>query len=90
MPALMARPRLRLFVGPEHNPPREQPLDHSREQAADDDTVTLPLDELLPLLADAYNSRRTWLADFGDDAVTIPADLYEVLAAYQHHRPPAA
>lgn len=84
MPAMMAQPRLRLFVGPECDPAGAAPRD------AADDAVTLPLDELLPLLADAYNCRRTWLADFGDDSVTISADLYEVLAAYQHHLPPAA
>lgn len=86
MPAMMAQPRLRLFVGPE----LDAALDAPHGTAAHDDTVTLPLDELLPLLADAYNSRRTWLADFGDDSVTISADLYEVLAAYQHRLPPAA
>jgi hypothetical protein len=30
------------------------------------------------------------LTDFTDDAITISADLYEVLLAYQYFRSPAA
>jgi hypothetical protein len=50
----------------------------------------VPLGEILPLLADAVRSQRTWLADFEDDAVTISTDLYEVILAYQHFRRPSA
>ena len=53
-------------------------------------TVTVPLGEVLPLLADAVNSRRTWLRDFSSDDITISADLYEVILAYQHHIRPSA
>ncbi|OHB78267.1 MAG: hypothetical protein A2W31_04675 [Planctomycetes bacterium RBG_16_64_10] len=52
--------------------------------------VTLPVGEILPLLADAVHSRRTWLRDFADDDLTISTDLYEVLLAYQHYRRPSA
>jgi hypothetical protein len=52
--------------------------------------VTAALSEVLPLLADALNSRRTWLSDFDDDEVTVSADLYEVLLAYQYYRRPSA
>jgi hypothetical protein len=45
---------------------------------------------VLPLLADAVNSRRTWLMDFSNDEITISADLYEVILAYQHHLRPGA
>jgi hypothetical protein len=45
---------------------------------------------VLPLLAEAMASRRTWLSDFEDDPMTISADLYEVLLAYQYYRYPAA
>jgi hypothetical protein len=44
----------------------------------------------IPLLADAVNSRRTWLQDFADDQITISSDLYEVILAYQHHIRPGA
>jgi hypothetical protein len=53
-------------------------------------TVTLPLTDVLPLLADAVASERTWLQDFADDQVTISTDLYEVILAYQHYRRPSA
>lgn len=53
-------------------------------------SVTVPLMEVLPLLADAVQSERTWLRDFSDDEVSISMDLYEVLLAYQHYRRPSA
>jgi hypothetical protein len=53
-------------------------------------TVTVPLGEVLPLLADAVRSNRTWLGDFRDDEVTVSMDLYEVLLAYQYYRRPSA
>jgi hypothetical protein len=52
--------------------------------------VTVSVDEVLPLLADAVASQRTWLKDFKDDEITISADLYEVLLAYQYFRRPSA
>ena len=54
------------------------------------DTINVPLTEVLPLLADAVRSDRTWLRDFADDEVNISMDLYEVLLAYQHYRRPSA
>ena len=54
------------------------------------ETVSLPLGDVLPLLADAVRSQRTWLRDFEDDEITISADLYQVLLAYQHFRRPSA
>ena len=54
------------------------------------ETVSVPLMEIMPLLADAVQSERTWLRDFEDDEVTISMDLYEVLLAYQHYRRPSA
>lgn len=53
-------------------------------------SVTVPLGEVLPLLADAVRSNRTWLDDFADDELTISTDLYEVLLAYQYYRRPSA
>lgn len=52
--------------------------------------ITIALSDVLPLLADAANSQRTWLADFEEDEVTVSADLYEVLLAYQYFRRPSA
>ena len=43
--------------------------------------VTLKLGEILEPLAEAYHSQRTFVEDFADDEVQIPADLYEALLA---------
>jgi len=54
------------------------------------DSISVPLGQIFPLLAEAVQSNRTWLQDFSDDDVTISADLYEVILAYQHFRRPSA
>lgn len=81
----MPHPQLRVYFGPEtgcgiKTMARGEPADA---------TVEVSLGEVLPLLADAVQSRRTWLKDFEDDTINISADLYEVLMAYQHFRPSA-
>ncbi|MFZ5829841.1 MAG: hypothetical protein ACOY3P_07125 [Planctomycetota bacterium] len=78
----MNAPQLRVYYGPEEAPPSEK---HGHRH-----TVNVSLMEVLPLLADAVQSERTWLRDFSDDEVTISMDLYEVLLAYQHYRRPSA
>jgi hypothetical protein len=50
--------------------------------------ITVRVGEVLPLLAEAVASQRTWLQDFEDDEISISADLYEVLLAYQYFRRP--
>ena len=81
----MARSSLRIYRGPAE---KQAPVrSASTKKPA---TVTVDLSEVLPLLADAVASRRTWLSDFEDDQITISADLYEVLLAYQYYRHPAA
>lgn len=79
----MANCQLRVYYGPAE---RES---HAAVDAPAN-TVTVALGEILPLLADAVQSRRTWLDDFAADDVTISTDLYEVLLAYQHYRRPSA
>lgn len=46
-------------------------------------TVSMPLSDLIELIGDAKDSRRTWLTDFVDDEITVSEDLYEVLSAYR-------
>ncbi len=78
----MARNHLRVYCGPS---------DHDAMSATETkDTVSIPLGEIFPLLADAVRSQRTWLRDFQDDEITISTDLYEVILAYQHYRRPSA
>jgi len=76
---------LRIYYGPQ-----DDPAVAGTQVAVARDTVTVPLVEIMPLLADAVQSERTWLRDFEDDEVTISTDLYEVILAYQHHRRPSA
>jgi hypothetical protein len=81
----MRHSQLRVY----HGPQRDEPKGATRRASARD-TVTVPLGEILPLLADAVASRRTWLSDFQHDDITISSDLYEVILAYQHFRRPSA
>lgn len=81
----MACTNLRIYRGPVEKSAPARPASNSAGAS-----VTVNLGEVLPLLADAVASRRTWLSDFEDDEVTISADLYEVLLAYQYYRHPAA
>lgn len=81
----MVHPQLRIYFGPDMNAQAEGTL---HEQTPE--TVTVPLREVFGWLLDALRSGRTWLNDFEDDEVTISADLYEVILAYQHYRRPSA
>jgi hypothetical protein len=83
--ASMARSNLRIYRGPSE---KTAPVRTASKSPAA--TITVNVGEVLPLLADAVISRRTWLSDFEDDEITISADLYEVLMAYQYFRHPAA
>ena len=78
--------RLRVYYGPQ----LESRAPVSTQPKGRKETVSVPLGEILPMLADAVESNRTWLSDFGDDEVTISNDLYEVILAYQHYRRPSA
>ncbi|MEM8864014.1 MAG: hypothetical protein AAGF31_00520 [Planctomycetota bacterium] len=77
----MPQCRLKIFRGPEHEVAHAQ---------AGENEVTVPVGEVLPLLADAIDQQRTWLKDFEDDDITISSDLYEVLQAYRFFRRPSA
>jgi hypothetical protein len=77
-------PHLRVYSGP---PEEESTGDILRCKNAH---VTVPLGEVLPMLADAVRSDRTWLRDFQEEEITISMDLYEVILAYQFYRRPSA
>ena len=81
----MARSHLRIYYGPEDE--QQATLSPAQDSKS---TITLPLREVLPLIADAVRNERTWLRDFDHDEMTISTDLYEVLLAYQHFRRPSA
>jgi hypothetical protein len=77
---------LRVYYGPQE----ESSAVSIKDNQSSRETVTVPLMDVLPLLADAVQSERTWLRDFAVDEVTISTDLYEVILAYQHYRRPSA
>lgn len=77
--------QLRIYRGPS-----EESLGVRSAPVVDPNQITVSVGEVLPLLADALESRRTWLRDFADDEMRISADLYEVLLAYRHYRRPSA
>ncbi len=71
----------------------DRPLDRHVDRQLDTIAGALPakrvevsLGEIAPVLADAITHQRGWLSDFADDTVSIDADLYEVLLAYQKMR----
>ena len=76
---------LRIYRGPAEDTLVDRPV-----HASDHNQITVSVGEVLPLLADALASRRTWLSDFEQDDITISADLYDVLLAYRHFRRPSA
>ena len=81
----MKNSQLRVYHGPPQDTASAAVLRRDTRE-----TITLSLGEILPLLADAVASRRTWLDDFENDEITISTDLYEVILAYQHFRRPSA
>jgi hypothetical protein len=81
----MASTNLRIYRGPADRTATRGPASTNSPAA-----ITVNVGEVLPLLADAVASQRTWLTDFEDDQITISADLYEVLLAYKYYRHPAA
>jgi len=81
----MARGDLRIYHGPDQSYAATL-----IDRPAEKQSVTVSLGEVLPLLAEAAASQRTWLRDFADDELTISTDLYAVLLAYQHYRRPSA
>jgi hypothetical protein len=84
----MAMRRLRVYSGPDLSQPNQPNL--ATVQPSSEQSVRITLGEVLPLLADAVVSNRTWLTDFKDDEISISSDLHDVLMAYRHFRRPVA
>ncbi|MBU6277163.1 MAG: hypothetical protein ACKO9B_00870 [Planctomycetota bacterium] len=80
----MALRKFRVYTGPETESVG------TLQVAAQEQGVQVTLGEILPILADAVASNRTWLTDFESDEVTVSSDLYDVLQAYRHFRRPGA
>ena len=82
----MAIRQLRVYNGPDLEQGGLKLLDAPRAG----NSVRVTLGEVLPILADAVASDRTWLGDFADDEIEISSDLHDVLQAYRHFRRPGA
>ena len=82
----MAMRKLRVYTGPD----AEQKSCSLMREPLPANTVQVTLGDILPLLADAVASQRTWLTDFAADDMTISTDLFDVLQAYRHFRRPSA
>ncbi|MEI6164584.1 MAG: hypothetical protein WCR23_09370 [Planctomycetota bacterium] len=82
----MSLRKLRVYNGPEVTKSSVSTTLHDFNR----DKVRVTLGEVLPILADAVASDRTWLSDFADDEISISSDLYDVLQAYRHFRRPGA
>lgn len=80
----MAQPRLRIYYGPQEETTAQAVV------SPPTDRVSVPLQDIFPILADAVNKDCTWLRDFADDEIQLSTDLYEVILAYQHYRRPSA
>jgi len=74
-----------VYTGPDLSQPIAPAVDTIGDQG-----VRIRLGDVLPLLADAVASNRTWLTDFKDDEISISSDLHDVLLAYRHFRRPSA
>lgn len=81
----MAIRSLRVYTEPD-----VETMSSTRTLPMRDAGVRISLGEVLPLLADAVASNRTWLSDFADEDITVSSDLYDVLQAYRHFRRPGA
>lgn len=70
--------KLRIYPShPEDDSPRQTP------------TIPIKLEELLPILAQAYRHHYAWLQDFLDDEIAVTPDLYDVIRSFQCYRPSA-
>ncbi|NDC63715.1 MAG: hypothetical protein EBZ59_06975 [Planctomycetia bacterium] len=78
--------KLRVYTGPDADSAGVSLLGNAPAV----DGVKVTLGEILPILADAVVTQRTWLTDFESDEVTISSDLFDVLQAYRHFRRPGA
>ena len=45
--------------------------------------ISVQVKDILPLIQQAMEQERAFLADFAHDTIHVPRDLFEVLVAYQ-------
>lgn len=88
----MDHSHLRLFnpKGSEPAQPQTKPITPSTERSTvtysrvvGEARVAVSVGDLMPILAEAWESRRAWLGDFSNDRVIVSQDLYEIMLAYK-------
>lgn len=72
--------RLRLYTEDDLGCPTTTPVTVAPK------AVSVRLSEILDPLVEAARSNRTFLNDFADDELQLPADLFEVLLAFKRVR----
>ena len=75
------RPRFRIVPETDAENRISQP-----KTASGPELISVSLGDILEPLTDAIRTNRTFLRDFSEDEIRIPADLYDVLTTYQHMR----
>ena len=69
----MTQPPLRVFIGSDVPTPSPEPP-----------PVRVAMRDVVDALTDAARQKRGWIEDFADEEITISADLYDVIMAYQY------
>lgn len=91
----MDHSHLRLF-DPDRSETRQSPHNNSERttvtysRVVGEARVAVSVGDLMPILAEAWESRKAWLGDFQQDRVIVSQDLYEVLLAYKRLNKSAA
>ena len=60
----------------------KHPQRDDSQVAAANHQIQVRLGDLISPLVTAVKQRKQWIDDFSEDTVTVPADLYEVIRAF--------
>ena len=91
----MDHSHLRLFNpgDSEQTQPQAKPAERSAvtySRVVGEARVAVSVGDLMPILAEAWESRRAWLGDFSHDRIIVSQDLYEIMLAYKRLNKAAA
>jgi len=80
----MERSHLKLFAPTAtHRDSSAESLASVQTRVVGEARVAVAVGDIIPLLAEAWQSKRAWLSDFASERVIVSQDLYEVLLAYK-------
>ncbi len=78
-----SEPRQSPTTPPSHNPKSSDRPSVTYSRVIGEARVAVSVGDLMPILAEAWESRRAWLGDFSNDRVIVSQDLYEIMLAYK-------